>query len=375
MFRRISITTFEDLSNELIYEIFDYMDYMDYIEIYLSFSQLNKRYLALVKHYPTPTINFNKNMKDDVFKSLYHSLIVAHQHRIRSMQFPSWRNVDLFISTYCVDGSFPCLQSLTLLEIEPNNILTVLTRLQTLPSLSRLSLKIDLVAKSPPDMTIVYQMLLDFKSLKSLMVSTMCSFHYDYLDLFTPSILNQQPSNLEYLVIDHLISISILISIVTYTPKLRYLCLAELDTQHDLVDIISRTILVPKLSQLIKLKIGHSILTAEDLELLLNAFDCRLKTLKIATYSYYSFCIDEQWENLMDARLSDLHIFEIDFSRLKFSNFYSYYDNEEATEAVKKRRFQSLLDFVCNPFWHKRRWMAEIIASSDSVTSSFSNSK
>lgn len=373
MFPRISITTFEDLSNELIYEIFHYMDYID---IHVSFSQLNKRYLALVKHYPTPTINFNRSMRDDVFEPLCHSMIVAHQHRIRSMQFPSFRNVDLFISTYCVDGSFPCLQSLTLPEIEPNNILTVLTHLQTLPSLSRLSLKIDLiVTKSPPDMTIVYQMLLDFKSLKSLTVSTIGSFHYDYLDLFTTSILNQQPSNLEYLVIGHLISISVLISIVTYTPKLRYLCLAELDTQYDLVDIISRTILVPKLSQLIKLKIGHSILTAEDLELLLNAFDCRLKTLKIATYSYYSFSIDEQWENLMDTRLSDLDIFEIDFSRLEFSNFFGYDDGEEATEAVKKRRFQSLLDFVCNPFWHKRGWMAEISVSSDSVRSSFSCSK
>ena len=348
---------------------------MNYIEIYISFSPANKRFSALVQNYPTPRINFNQSMKDDVFESLCHSVVVAAKHRIRSIQFPFLKNVDTFISTYCVDGSFPCLQSLTLREIEPNSILTVLSSLQKLPNLSRLSLEIDLLWKSPPDMTIVYQMLLDFNSLKFLKVSTRCSFHYDYLDRFTPLILNQQPSNLEYLVIDHLISIAIFISIITYTPKLHYLHLEELDTQYDLVEIISYRIPVPQLSHLIKLNIGRSELTAGDLQLLLNAFDCRLKTLKIATYSYFWFRIDEQWTNFMDTRLSNLDIFEIVFSRLNFSNLFGYEDDDEATEAEKKRRFKNTLEFVCDLFWYMRGWTAKIDVSSGSVQSSFSYSK
>ena len=107
----------------------------------------------------------------------------------------------------------------------------------------------------------------------------------------------------------------------------------------------------------------------------MNIFDCRLKTLKIETYSYYSFCIDEQWTNLMDTRLSDLDIFEISFEEQKFSDLLSYDDNEEATEVEKKQRFRNTLEFVSDPFWYMRGWTAKIDVTVASVSSSFYHSK
>ena len=262
MFLRISITTFEDLSNDLIYNIFDDMDY---IEIYTSFSRLNKRFSTLVKDYPTPRINFSPDIKDEVFESLCHSVIVAEQPRIWSIPLPSFRKVDTFISTCCMDGLFPRLQSLTLREMKPNTVSTVLSFLKTLRNLSRLSLEIDVSSRQLPDMIKVYQMLLNFKSLKSLTVSTTFWTSENYLEFFIPTILNQQPSNLVYLVIDHVISVSMLMSIITYTPKLRHLCLRSLNTQYDPAEIISSRIPISKLSRLIKLNIRCSELTVEDL--------------------------------------------------------------------------------------------------------------
>ena len=76
-----SITYFEDLSNDLFYEIFDYLDNYN---IYQSFYGLNKRlkHLLLKSTYPIE-INLSSISKLNFFK-YYNQIIYPNKHRIKS---------------------------------------------------------------------------------------------------------------------------------------------------------------------------------------------------------------------------------------------------------------------------------------------------
>jgi hypothetical protein len=192
-------------------------------------------------------------------------------------------------------------------------------------------------------------------------------------DIPIPSTSNQEPSNLEYLAVNHLIFIDEILSIINYTPKLRHLFLGALDGQN--APLITTSSIIPKLPQLTKLIIQESTLAVDDLESLLSAFDCRLKTLKIETDSYFRFRIDEQWKKLMNTTLSDLNIFKIDFTIQSVRWFHAFGEYHDYDEDEDKCRIQSSIDFVCDPFWYDHGWLAQIHVSTSSVQSLFYRSK
>ncbi|CAF1659039.1 unnamed protein product [Rotaria magnacalcarata] len=221
-------------------------------------------------------------------------------------------------------------------------------------------------------MTAVYQMLLNFKPLKYLKCSLSDPTFYDTFYNLIPSISNQEPSNLEYLVVNHLSGTNKILSIIQYTPKPRHLYLNSLDEPN--IPLKNRSSAISKLPQLTKLIIENSKLTVEDLGFILNAFDCRLKILNMKTYSYSSFRIDEQWKKLMNTTLSDLNIFRIYFSKLGWSDLLNDEEYDEA-EAENKCRAQSSIDFVWNPFWYDHGWTVQIYVSATLAQSLFLRSK
>ncbi|CAF1341072.1 unnamed protein product [Adineta steineri] len=344
---------------------------MDYIMIFKAFSQLNKRFSDLIKAYPSRMIDFPAWTSD---KSMYLTIMNSERHRIQSIAIRGDRNIDIFLRTCCIDSTFLCLESVTLRDLELKSVLPILSFLQTLPELHRLSLQMEAIAViggESLNMTAIYQMLLSFKFLKYLNASTNYRITEDtvfYINV--PSISNQETCNLEYLIVDHGIRIDEILSIINHTPKLHHLSLTSLNGGHiPLKDISSR---VPKLLELTELIIHDSSLNVEDLESLLTAFGCRLKTLEIQTDSYASFCIDEQWEKLMNTTLSDLNIFGIQFNKQKPADEF---DEDEDDEAEIECRIQSSLDFMCDSFWYDNGWTADIYVFTNSVQAVFRRSR
>jgi hypothetical protein len=337
---------------------------MDYTRIFVSFSHLNKRFSTLTEYYPSTMIVYLKRESKEQFERECHNVIIPQQHRIRSFHLVGNTNIDTFFNTCCIESSFITLESVTLESIESSAILSILSHLQKLPSLYRLSLQIGMSWEEPLDMGTVYQMLLNFKSLKYLKFSPSDPALEETFYVSESLISNQGPSNLEYLIVDHLVDIKEILSIIQHTPKLRHLFLQSLKGPCTPPKNTSFTI--PKLPQLTKLIIHDSTFTGQDVESLLNAFDCRLKTLKIETYSYSTFCIDGQWKKLMNTTLSHLDIFKIDF------NEHYFVDDDE--DEIKSR-IQSSIDFVCDPFWYDRGWTAQIYVYFSSVDSLFRRSK
>ena len=182
----------------MIYEIFDYVGYL---LAFTNFSTLNKRFFTLLIHSSLPlTIDVPDVWSTDV-KWLWDYMIGLQQHRIRCLHLVNWTCVSDFFSIYLIDAAFACLESITLQNIAPCTFLSILPELQSLPCLCHLSLRMETVFVEPPNMTGIYQMLLNLKSLKYLKFST-TDYGIDDIDTFyitTLSVLNEETSNLEYL--------------------------------------------------------------------------------------------------------------------------------------------------------------------------------
>ncbi|CAF3404581.1 unnamed protein product [Rotaria socialis] len=360
------ITKFEDLSDDLIYEIFDHLVW---IEILQSFFELNKRFSTLIKLYPSPMIVHRLPVPKEAFEAECDLMMILQQHQLRSIHVVGSTNINTLFSTCCIDSSFHRLESVTLEDVAPALVLPVLSELQKLPSICRLSLEIDNILIEPPDMSLVYQTLLNFKSLKYLKISMTDTFSDDSPYIYIQSTLNQEPINLEYLVIKHLIYINEILPIIKHTPKLYHLCLRSLNRPNEPLEKVRSKI--PKLTSLTRLIIQDSAMTVNDLETLLDAFDCQLQTLKIKTRSYSSFLIDEQWGKLMNTKLSNLRVFNIRLCESESEESNIFDEDDAENEAF----IQSSINFVCDSFWYDHGWTARIRISMFSIQSEFRRTK
>ncbi|CAF4142364.1 unnamed protein product, partial [Adineta steineri] len=113
----ISITSMENLSNEIFYEIFEYLDGC---HIYEAFSNLNNHFNELLN---SPSLLFKIRiylLYDESYKDLYKQLILINKDKIISFDLClSLENTDEFLSSYSIDSLFTRLESLSLSNIEP----------------------------------------------------------------------------------------------------------------------------------------------------------------------------------------------------------------------------------------------------------------
>jgi hypothetical protein len=123
------MTSMENFSNELFYEIFDYLDSCD---IYQAFSNLNYRFQSLL------------NSSSLLFKTTFHrstpkQMIHFNKNQILSIHFLSSTYKKL-ISSLNIDCLFTRLESLVFLSIEPDILISLLPKLIHLPRLFSLTI-------------------------------------------------------------------------------------------------------------------------------------------------------------------------------------------------------------------------------------------
>ncbi|CAF4989883.1 unnamed protein product, partial [Rotaria magnacalcarata] len=129
------ISSIENLSNEILFEIFDYLDGYD---IYKAFSNLNIRLENLL-------ISSSLSMKIDIssntiFYFHYKQFLKSNKHHIISFDIDSQSTLDKFMNLLIIDSLFSRLESLTLNSISTYKLLIILFYLKSLPYLSSLSI-------------------------------------------------------------------------------------------------------------------------------------------------------------------------------------------------------------------------------------------
>ncbi|CAF4675009.1 unnamed protein product [Rotaria sp. Silwood1] len=171
------MTCFEDLSNELLFEIFDYLDGYG---LYEAFSNLSSRFEQL----------------------LYSSSVL-----------------------------FKILCYLIKLD-EVFNIVKQFSNLSSLPNLTSLTIETSNVQEEIND---IYRLIFVLPKLKYYRIFFSNNCHLITL----PLALNNQCSPIEYLVIDHDCSLNELLSLIPYTPKLRRLTVHKIKTNDSNITILS----------------------------------------------------------------------------------------------------------------------------------------
>ncbi|CAF4223586.1 unnamed protein product, partial [Adineta steineri] len=203
-----SVTSFEHLSNELIYEIFDYLDFYS---IHKSFLNLNIRFYNLINSSTLPIkINLSSISKSN-FQLYYEHIIIPYQNRITLLQLSNRFIPDLFSVPF---NNMIQLQTLVLKNIESDFLENIFTDSLCLPSLSSLIIKpIDTLLNTNN----LYRQIFRLPALKYCNVTFNEAIAFDPLPFAT----NKEFSPIEIFLINHDCRIDQLNAILSYVPHIR----------------------------------------------------------------------------------------------------------------------------------------------------------
>ncbi|CAF3925772.1 unnamed protein product [Rotaria sordida] len=150
-----SINQFENLSNEVIYEIFEFLNVY---QLYESFFDLNTRFRNLCIYSNLPIEINNQSLSKSTFQRYYTNLILPNKHRIRSLDLSDPFIIDFFsLSTEDISKYFQ-LQTLILEKMESGYLENLLTSLTSLPNLSSLIISIGLGSTTNTLWNLIFQL-------------------------------------------------------------------------------------------------------------------------------------------------------------------------------------------------------------------------
>ncbi|CAF0881318.1 unnamed protein product, partial [Adineta ricciae] len=134
------VTQFEDLSNEVICDIFEYLNAY---HIYESFLNLNTRFQNLLKHLPIPLIiNIPSFLSKSIFQQYYTDFIQPNIYQTQSFYAVNPFITNFFLSTTENFAQCSQLQTLILDEMPTEQLENLLISLSSLPKFSSLTMHV-----------------------------------------------------------------------------------------------------------------------------------------------------------------------------------------------------------------------------------------
>jgi hypothetical protein len=324
------ITCIETLPNEIFYEIFKYFDGF---ELYKSFSYLNIRFQNLLHHSSLVLKFTDDNISASKFKHRCRHFIIPNKQRICSLHFNHQSFIDIFFTSCNIDSSFTRLESLVLNKIKSQQLAELLPKLILLPCLFSLSVQLD---DDNVPINDIYQLIFRLPFLKYN--------HLSIKKLNERSILlsnekNEQFSSIEYFNIEHYITLNGLMSLLSYTPRLRRLTCKQLFSLHE---NNGKEMLIT-LSNLTHISIRMCHLSFNQFERFIIKISSQLQVLRIITSKSFTYLNADVWEQLIVQHIPQLSRFHFEY--LESLNSYS---------------LRPQINRFISPFWIKRRWMFEL---------------
>ncbi|CAF0833965.1 unnamed protein product [Rotaria sordida] len=338
----MSITLIENLSNEFFFEIFEYLDGC---EIYQAFSNLNYHFQQLINSlFLLLKFNFYRLTSDNVYTNTYKQLLFNNKHQILSFHITLPLEKDDFLSSFSIDSSFDHLESLIIIDISENILLSLLANLY---SLSRLfSLTIDTQHRIN-DLSDIYRLIFTLPKLKYIKCSSEIYVTCDLLSMAT----NEQFSNIEYFIIEHPFAFKELCTLISYVPQLRHLTFSGLTDE----DINIKVIKSITLSNLTRLYIQIDEISADKLEIFINKLNAKLKVLSLGcTSEDIDYLNANRWENFILNNLPQLENF--------YFTYHAYFGDDDIPSM-----YFGIRDQFISSFWLQRQWTLETEIEFDTV--------
>ena len=318
------VTCLEDLSNELIYEIFEYFTAQ---EIFQQFSNLNQRFENVVYHSNVP-LKVNSTSSSD--QSLI-TLLSGHSNRILSIHLSNQCALMEFFNF-----SFYRLESITLDQLTCTEILSFLPHLSFLPRLFSLTISLKNSAADPQE---IYRSIFRLPKLRYNKISS-DSF---VLPNSSPFITNEQCHCIEHLVINHPCTLRTLYDILSYLPNLHRLIAGPLFqfNQYTLSEISRRSF------HLTHCAISLFDVKFNELEMFLKNLSSHLRVLHLTLSNDETYLDPNRWERLFKKHIPFLQTLH-----------YKYF--EENFLPCTYGPHHALIDQFTSPFWRKKGWMLNI---------------
>ncbi|CAF1324630.1 unnamed protein product [Adineta steineri] len=332
-----TITTIEDFSNEIFYEIFEYLYGND---IYEAFSILNSRFQQLLH---CPFLQYKIRLDDRLIKQNTVDELKQISHVIKnyifSISIRPWRPTTEIISLCNFDSSYQNLHCLIFNINQPNIILLILPKLTQLPKLYSLTIeniqKLKIICK-------IYPLVLNLSKLKYFKIETCC------IDLFAdhslPIATHEQSSSIEHLIIEHYCSVQELVNFLYYTPKVHHLKFSIYEDKKTHLNLLS----LNHLRHLTSLSIEMCSLKFDKFEILINQFKFHLKTFSLRIWSRNENYLNaRRWERIILQNLPQLEHFSMKYI-ICFQN-----DDQSSLHSDKSNEFLT-------SFWLQRQWLLRI---------------
>ncbi|CAF4771071.1 unnamed protein product [Rotaria sp. Silwood1] len=296
-----SINHFEQIPNELIYEIFDFLDIS---HVYNAFSNLNTRFENLLTN---SSFCFNINissMSKSTFEHYYTNIINPNKHRIKLLHLSNPFTVDRIFSPVRIALKFIRLETLIFDNIQSKYLPNILHHFISLPNLRCLIL---ISIDSVRNLNNIYYQIFRLPTLKYCKLSLKEHVESQLLPMATDTI-----SPIEHLVITNTIYFYELLTLLSYVPQLRRLSIHCLDGSQSMFK---------------------------------NLFH-QLQVLHISTSYDETYLNASQWEKWILSYMSNLHIFDFQYIN-SIQNAAS--DNNQLIYDDVIKQFSSL-------FWSERKW-------------------
>lgn len=266
------VSHFEDLSNELIYEVFEYLDNF---HVYQSFSNLNERFDDLLFNSNLPMkINVSSLSKSEL-KEYDKNVLSLVPDRIRSFIVSDVFMYEYVFSSISQFSQFQQLRTVIFRNIESKYIENLLDEFHSLPFLNSLVIS---CTECIRNRNVIYRQVFRLPVLKS------CKLSLKNWNFEVPlEICRDEFSGIEDLVLLDGIRINLLYRLLSYVPYLRRLSVNSLNTSNNEEEKVSSS----ELNHLKNVSLKMSYVTFNSfIELMKDLFRCvEVFHLNVESYS------------------------------------------------------------------------------------------
>jgi hypothetical protein len=314
----------------------------------MAFSNLNHHFQQLLDNssllFKIKQIDYS--LSDEICFQNWMQMVHINKQQILSIHLLMSLYFNHLLALPFINSSFERLESLVLLSPEPSTLIFILNELISLPRLFSLTIT---QLYSLSDLTNIYQIVLALPVLKYYKISASNLL----VPISLPISTNQQPSTIEYLIIDHCCTFNELSAIVFYTPRLRHLNFLESYEVPGTYGIP----LPSTLTHLTYLRIRVCHLKFDEFEMFIRQIRPKLKVLIFITLSEEIAYLDaHRWEQLIVQDLPQLEKFSL--------RYYENIDDDEDHEP--QINFEGSNPFLSS-FWLERQWILDLEIESENI--------
>ncbi|UJR19153.1 hypothetical protein I4U23_022283 [Adineta vaga] len=295
---------FENLSNDIIIEIFDYLDEH---KIRKAFHGLNQRFSQLIDYCPTRSMSLAFIRHDNSKIEQYcNELILSNKSRIRSLKLSDVDLIEKLLSKCVLDESFIRLESISLYDYNLQNSLLQLHKLPIMPRLKVLKIRSNLSKLLSSALDDVYSVILQSSTLMSLTIeNSYPSMEKRFLKRLN---IGSGQTNIEVFTCFHPIQLSQLQLLLERMPKLRSL---KINQVHSDSNSKTELFVTSELRQLTILSIECDSIDLYTAQKLIVGFGATIKYLKLRV-SLLKFINDEsKWMKFLNENLPQLEKLKI----------------------------------------------------------------